>query len=171
MKVGFDHVERRARESEAWKSARDEDERAMAVACATIDAYGDLSPEEWEKFNEARAIRRDHCAYQAALAGLRLGRTEIEALLREKDQEIDRLRGALGNAKAQFVHYAAEHRKKSTAEGDAKAATNEYYEALCEAALSPKAAAADAKPLVPWCRSCGFDCRYPGLHETEAVER
>lgn len=75
MKVGFDEVLRNLRSGSAWQQAADEDERAMAIACAVIDTYGDLSPEEWEKFHKERKIWRDHCAYQGALAGLRMAKS------------------------------------------------------------------------------------------------
>lgn len=72
MKVGFDDVLRDVHGGDAWKKATDEDEQAMAIACVVIERYGDLSPEEFKKFREDGVIWRDHCAYQGALAGLRM---------------------------------------------------------------------------------------------------
>jgi hypothetical protein len=77
-KVGFDEVLRLLRGSNAWQQAADEDEKAMAIACTVIETYGDLTPDEWTKFRQDGKIWRDHCAYQGALAGLRMansGRT------------------------------------------------------------------------------------------------
>jgi hypothetical protein len=74
MEVGFDEVLRQLESGDAWQKATDEDERAMAIACATIEIYGDLDAQEWAKFRKDGKIWRDHCSYQAALAALRMSK-------------------------------------------------------------------------------------------------
>ncbi len=76
MEVGFEDTPRKILADPAWQKAADDDERAMIIACAVIELYGDLTPHEWEKFRKDGKIWRDHCAYQAALAAVRLGRKE-----------------------------------------------------------------------------------------------
>lgn len=74
--VGFKDMPRAIIQGAEWKEAKDEDEKAMAIACAVIDLYGDLLPHEWDEFRRERKIYRDHCAYQAALAALRIAKAE-----------------------------------------------------------------------------------------------
>jgi hypothetical protein len=76
MKVGFEDTPQTIRSSDRWRYAADEDGQAMAIACVVIETYGDLSPSEWEQFRNDGKIWRDHPAYQAALAALRLSRGE-----------------------------------------------------------------------------------------------
>lgn len=53
-----------------------EDAEAMAIALAVTEDYGVFTAEEWKAWR--RNPWRDHAAYQAALAALRLARAEAK---------------------------------------------------------------------------------------------
>jgi hypothetical protein len=73
-RIGFEELAERISKHADYQNAKDEDEQAMVIAIETISDYGsDLTPEEFQLVMKERKIWRDYPAYQAALAGLRLG--------------------------------------------------------------------------------------------------
>lgn len=61
--------------------------------------------------------------------------TTVLAIISQQQEENERLRVALGRAADQFAGYAVLHNAKGTADGSAKAATNEAFSEMCRAAL------------------------------------